>query len=60
MFLFLTVGFFSKYHAINFEFITPVELKNVNEFGTNNWKSLSDLGKSNVESKPIPISRKAL
>jgi len=40
--------------------ITPIELKNVSEFGINNWKSLSDLGKSNVESKPIPISRKAL
>jgi hypothetical protein len=40
--------------------ITPIELKNVDEFSVNNWKSLSDLGKSNVESKPIPISRKAL
>jgi hypothetical protein len=39
---------------------TPIESKNVNEFGINNWKSLSDLGKSNVESKPIPISGKAL
>jgi len=42
------------------ESITPIESKNINEFATNNWKSLSDLGKSNVESKPIPISRKAL
>jgi hypothetical protein len=42
------------------ETMTPIELKNVDEFSANNWKSLSDLGKSNVESKPIPISRKAL
>ena len=34
---------------------TPIELKNVKEFGTNNWKSLSDLGKSNVESNQYPF-----
>jgi hypothetical protein len=42
--------------SILFLFVTPQLSKtNINEFCKNDWKSLSDLGKSNVESKPIPI-----
>ncbi len=42
------------------EIDTPIELKKRVGFSLKHWKSLSDLGKSNVDTKQIPASRKAL